>query len=1459
MPRLLRPFGPWLLLLGLMACRPAIEELIVCESHDECLPGYRCGDSGLCEKGEPGPSCEQGFEWDGSDCVDIDECAHDNGGCHAQATCINTEGAFRCECPEDLEGDGFSCDPYLPGSPEGLEAEVEADAVTLTWQASARTDGYLILRRFKGTGEFGSLVDHPVSGTTFVDEATLPGVRYEYVVRAINDRGNGRDTEPLEVLTLPSSPVDFEAWAEDGDGVYLVWAAPMVEGPGLPRRAQEIDTFVIFRQVNEGSWREVARSANLDHFEVPPGGQISYRLASANASGTGAWSEPQTVDTPDVVPATPQVGWTRTGPLELTLSWTEDEGADSFEVVYGLTEGPPWDATLDTLSDSSVVVENLPWGLPLHFGVRGLNHVGAGAFGKVEATIEPDLVPDTPVVDDAPTAITLSWEPLAHAAAYVIESSEEGEWIEVDRVETSHWEAAGHLRGYRHEYRIRALNAINVSSPPSAGVEVWTAPAAPADLSGNFTGAIELSWSAVPGADGYRILRATGSEGNYVQVGETTSLTFIDTEFDAGVTYRYVVRSFNVRGESFNSTSVAMSSGLPAPLDLVAQGGQRSITLRWSAVDGAVRYEIERSGMENGGFEPLVSVSSGTTHQDEGLATGGRYYYVVYAVDGEGTPGTGSPVVSAFTAPPPPTNFRAVGGDRNVQLRWDAAPGEPAYTVDRLVAGNWVEVGTTTATQLEDTGLLDGIAYRYRINARNDAGVQEGHAPETTALTYPPAPAGLEVESGIHRLHLSWSASRSATTYRVFRASSATGPFQQIAQLSGTAFEDSPLPANTAAHYRVRAFNASGPSHDSEVASALTHLSSPRDLWVLDTTTGKVSLRWTAVEGAEAYRLYRRHNNKMTEEDIEEPEFLDSDVEPGETYFYSVAAIGRQGIGPRGREAVATVGFDVDLLVTDLQGGTVYALAPHPKWSAVEVVRKLTRETRRPWPSSVVLDELHGELIVGTHDGTIVGLQWPLDERRTVNWTIQSPFNELYLAHDPYKDEIYVATPAEPAVFVIRPGRPNPEPHRMISLGAIGAPTGLAFDPVTRTLVVALEWGLAFFDDEASEGSEPLRFIAGEVTGLKDVVDVTVDGDGLVLAADRSEKRILAFDSRAKGDVPPAWKTDRLEFTPLAVGASQKGDQMLVVASDEELHVQQGKDWHVIAGPRTLLGVPLSVAVGSDRIVTADHATGLVQSFDLKASGNAAPLEVAPFVTEDRLPTSPMAITHLPERGEIAVVDAGGNAVRIFEARDTGNVSPKRSIELGVRGTQVTNTYAGPHELLAVGTVGGTVADGVYFLPPEVKNLGGAVFSIQEVSPIALAFDEENDELLVLTSKSTVQGYAMRRLLRYGSTNESDWTVNVDKYTRSLAVGPQGLLLLLPQSLEIIARDGSFVDRFDLVHSDGRHLAADGRHAYVTLKESILYVDLQQRSIMELSLPDRPVELFGIAVQRRAPAETPKY
>ncbi|KAK3198552.1 hypothetical protein Dsin_021967 [Dipteronia sinensis] len=71
------------------------------EPPDHSAEGYLC----KCKDGY------QGNPYISNDCKDIDECKLGNVTCHDQASCVNTEGNFTCECLKGYKGDGKVCIP----------------------------------------------------------------------------------------------------------------------------------------------------------------------------------------------------------------------------------------------------------------------------------------------------------------------------------------------------------------------------------------------------------------------------------------------------------------------------------------------------------------------------------------------------------------------------------------------------------------------------------------------------------------------------------------------------------------------------------------------------------------------------------------------------------------------------------------------------------------------------------------------------------------------------------------------------------------------------------------------------------------------------------------------------------------------------------------------------------------------------------------------------------------------------------------------------------------------------------------------------------------------------------------------------------------------------------------------------------------------------------------------------
>ncbi|ELT88470.1 hypothetical protein CAPTEDRAFT_172504 [Capitella teleta] len=110
----------------------------VCTDINECFEAMPCDPLAKCTNLEPGYSCSpcpSGYtsppvsgvglddaRFNRQICVDIDECAFNNGGCVPHSICINTRGSHRCgECNLGYTGSqALGCQPMKGLCPDGL-------------------------------------------------------------------------------------------------------------------------------------------------------------------------------------------------------------------------------------------------------------------------------------------------------------------------------------------------------------------------------------------------------------------------------------------------------------------------------------------------------------------------------------------------------------------------------------------------------------------------------------------------------------------------------------------------------------------------------------------------------------------------------------------------------------------------------------------------------------------------------------------------------------------------------------------------------------------------------------------------------------------------------------------------------------------------------------------------------------------------------------------------------------------------------------------------------------------------------------------------------------------------------------------------------------------------------------------------------------------------------------------
>jgi hypothetical protein len=196
--------------------------------------------------------------------------------------------------------------------------------------------------------------------------------------------------------------------------------------------------------------------------------------------------------------------------------------------------------------------------------------------------------------------------------------------------------------------------------------------------------------------------------------------------------------------------------------------------------------------------------------------------------------GTQSAFLAVFTlttevsTPPAPTTPNATAGLAQVTLTWTASSGATSYNVYRgTTAGGEsataIASGITT-TSYFDAGVSNGTTYYYKVAAVNAGGTSalSGEASATPEPPVPAAPTGLTAAAGSASLTLSWTASGGATSYNVYRGTTAGGE-SATAIASGittTSYFDAGVSNGTTYYYKVAAVNAAGTSALSGEASA---------------------------------------------------------------------------------------------------------------------------------------------------------------------------------------------------------------------------------------------------------------------------------------------------------------------------------------------------------------------------------------------------------------------------------------------------------------------------------------------------------------------------------------------------------------------------------------------------------------------------------------------------------------
>ncbi len=361
----------------------------------------------------------------------------------------------------------------------------------------------------------------------------------------------------------------------------------------------------------------------------------------------------------------------------------------------------------------------------------------------------PDPIDNTPGDAEKPAAPTgftvtgideaveLAWNAVDDATSYKIYRGEAAETlaeITPDSALTgtsTGYTDTGLTNGTEYFYAISAVNGAGEGA--RSEVENATpipAPATPTGftvMTGAAAGEITLMWTAVDGADSYKIYRGEAAE-MLTEIMPPPNLTetdtsYTDTGLESGTEYFYAISAVNAAGTGTRSDPPVSATTLPAAptgnFTATASTSAVAIDLSWSAVDEANSYKIYR-GTDAGTLDDITPAAAPTgtmfTDNDAMLNVGTQYFYAVSAVTAAGE-GAQSNVASATpvmptSAPTAPTGLAADtdGVSGQITLTWDVTLGATEYRVYR---GSQTETDPNMFIRLGSEYSYDNGSYHH--------------------------------------------------------------------------------------------------------------------------------------------------------------------------------------------------------------------------------------------------------------------------------------------------------------------------------------------------------------------------------------------------------------------------------------------------------------------------------------------------------------------------------------------------------------------------------------------------------------------------------------------------------------------------------------------------------------------------------------------------------------------------
>jgi fibronectin type 3 domain-containing protein len=706
--------------------------------------------------------------------------------------------------------------------------------VTVTWSAVPGTLDYRVYRAPAAGGTAALVGTVAATLTTFADTSAAPGQPFNYTVFA--------RTTPGLSLASPSDlgwrdvvvPANLNATLGTVTaGVNLTWtASPGANGYSVLRGTSEA-TLAPIAQTTTATWPDAT---------AEPGVTYQYRVKALTpagpSNGVGSVIKPGWRNVPAPAGFTASQGTSTAG---VDLTWSAVPGATTYRIERIGVASPLGTPAGTSFTDTTIIA-----GTVATYRITAITPSGPSLANATKTGWRNVPAPTNLLAADGISTlnVALTWTGIGSVPGltgfrvYRAAGAATPTAIATVAPTATAYSDTGAVPGTAYTYSVRSVTAAgeSIGNPTDAG---WRNVVAPANLQatdGTVTTGVNLTWTAVANATGYRILRGA-TVGELAEIATSTAASFADTTAVAGTVSQYAVIALTQAGASAASQPNSGWRNVPAPAAFAAGDGlaTTSIELTWQAVPGASGYKVFRA---NGTATPTTMIAevtdpaaigfSDASAAVTGAPAGTLFNYLVKATTSAGD-STGTAANTGWRNVPAPTNLQATDGASlaNVGLSWTGigiVPGHTGFRIYRSTGTGTPAVIATvaiTATAFIDTTAVAGTPYLYSVRSVTAAGESIGN-PTDEGWRNVAAPAGVAAtDTDPSKVRVTWNAvsGTGVIGYAIFRQLPGEEAPVEIGLVGGTppatAFNDLSIEPGVVGTYTVRTRTAAGLSQPS--------------------------------------------------------------------------------------------------------------------------------------------------------------------------------------------------------------------------------------------------------------------------------------------------------------------------------------------------------------------------------------------------------------------------------------------------------------------------------------------------------------------------------------------------------------------------------------------------------------------------------------------------------------------